>query len=84
MSTFSFNPRWKEELVCSGGGGRFIIEFYMGKPSACLPSEQAWHNKAPEWARDLWPVLRDELEAWCVENKAGFAIDERALVFFDP
>ena len=24
MSTFTFNPRWKEQLVCTGPGGRVV------------------------------------------------------------
>jgi hypothetical protein len=80
MATFSFRPRWKEELVCEGPGGSFVLELPMGVLSAYLPTEEAWQQKSPTWARDLWPVLRTELEAWCRVNNARFYIDESAHV----
>ena len=81
MSTFTFQPRWKEELVCTGTGGSFVLELPMGVLSAYLPTEDVWKQKSPPWARDLWPILRTELEEWCTENKAQFFIDESAGVF---
>ena len=81
MSTFTFQARWKEELVCTGPGGTFVLELPMGVLSAYLPTETAWKDKSPAWAHDLWPVLRTELEQWCVENKAQFFIDPTAGVF---
>jgi hypothetical protein len=81
MTTFDFAPRWKEELVCTGPGGSFILEFPMGVPSAYLPTEEEWARRSPVWAKDLWPVLRAELEQWCKENKAMFYIDPTAHVY---
>ena len=81
MSMFTFGPRWREELVCTGPGGTFILELPMGVLSAYLPTEEAWQRKAPEWARKLWPVLKTELEEWCRVNHAKFVIDETALVY---
>lgn len=81
MHTFKFQARWKEELICTGPGGSFVLELPMGILSVYLPTENVWCTKAPEWARDLWPVLKTELEAWCIENKARFFIDETAGVF---
>jgi len=82
MATFSFQPRWKEELVCNGPVGSFVLELPMGVLSAYLPTEVAWHQRAPSWARDLWPVLKVELEAWCHANNAQFFVDETANVWF--
>jgi len=81
MSTFTFHPRWKEELVVAGPGGTFVLELPMGVLSACLPTQDVWQSKAPEWARELWPVLRTELEAWCNANNAQFCIEARAAVW---
>lgn len=81
MSTFQFQPRWKEELVCSGPGGRFILDLPMGVLTARLPTEEVWAERAPPWARDLWPVLRIELERWCAGNNARFSLDESAPVW---
>ncbi|WP_111657774.1 hypothetical protein [Isoalcanivorax indicus] len=81
MSIFKFQPRWKEELVVSGPGGSFVLELPMGILSAYLPTESAWERRAPAWARDVWPQLKQELEEWCAANKAQFIIDESAGVY---
>lgn len=78
--TFQFQPRWKEGLVVTGPGGSFVLELPMGVYSAYLPTQTAWETTAPDWARDLWPLLKSELEDWCVRNKAEFHIDETATV----
>ena len=80
-TTFRFEPRWKEELVVTGPGGAFVLELPMGILSAYLPTEEVWSQVGPLWALDLWPILKTELEAWCVANKARFHIDETAGVF---
>lgn len=82
-TTFQFQPRWKEELVVTGPGGSFVLELPMGVYSAYLPTQKAWETKAPDWARDLWPLLKSELEDWCVRNKAKFHIDETATVLVE-
>lgn len=81
MNTFTFQPRWKEELVCTCHGGSFVLELTMGRLGAYLPTEDAWKLKSPLWARDLWPELKSELEAWCKANNAKFVIDETAAVY---
>jgi len=53
MSTFRFSSRWKEELLCAGPGGTFVLELAMGVLTPFLPAEDAWRSKAPAWARDL-------------------------------
>jgi hypothetical protein len=77
---FQFKPRWKEELVVTGPSGMFILELPMGRLTAYLPTEDAWRAQAPGWARDLWPILKVELESWCAANRAGFEIDPSASV----
>jgi len=77
---FTFQPRWKEELVVTGPGGQFVLELPMGILSAYLPTESAWQEKAPDWAKDSYSQLKSELEAWCSENKAKFYIEEDAGV----
>lgn len=81
MNMFKFEPRWKEELVVTGPGGAFVLELPMGVLSAYLPTQSVWERKAPTWAKDLWPQLKQELEAWCVKNKAQFIVDETAGVY---
>ncbi len=81
MSTFNFRPSWKEDLVCIGSGGSFVLELSMGIMTAYLPTEDAWRDKAPVWAKDLWPVLHDELQDWCRHNKANFIVDATAVIY---
>jgi hypothetical protein len=78
---FKFQPRWKEELVCTGPGGIFVLELPMGVLSAYLPTEEIWRSRAPSWAIELWPTLKTELELWCKENHAQFFIHETATVW---
>jgi hypothetical protein len=75
-TTFRFHPRWKEYIEVKGPGGCFAIEHTYGKaPKAYLPSPQDWQRIAPLWAIDLWPVLHDELSAWCGEQGITLEID---------
>jgi len=75
-SIFRFRPQWKEELVVKGPSGSFILDLTIGVHTAYLPSEQNWRKNGPDWARDLWPVLKIELEVWCKKNNATFVIEE--------
>lgn len=79
--TFRFQPRWKEELVVTGPGGAFVLELSMGILSAYLPTEAVWRRTAPDWASNLWPMLKAELEEWCRCNNALLTIDETAHVY---
>jgi hypothetical protein len=79
--TFTFSPRWREELVCSAAAGSFVLELTMGQLAAYLPTEDAWQQRAPEWARLLWPVLHAELTAWCQQNNARLELDPGASIF---
>jgi len=81
MATFTFQSKWKEELVCAGPGGTFVLDFTMGTPFVYLPTEQAWEQKAPPWAKPLWPALRDELQNWCRSNDGGLVVDDGASVY---
>jgi hypothetical protein len=83
QSVFTFNVKWKEELVVTGPSGRqFTLELTMGILTAYLPAEFNWSQKAPYWAIDLWPTLKHDLEAWCAENNAKLVIDASAWVDF--
>lgn len=81
MSVFRFEPRWKEELVCTAPGGTLVLELPMGVLTAYLPTEEEWRKRAPEWARELWRELKSELEAWCEANGAQFMVDPTAMVY---
>ena len=81
---FKFQPRWKEELVVTGPGGQFILDLAMGILTACLPTEEVWHHKAPVWAQDYWPQLHCQLKSWCAQNNAELSIDHRSGVYPVP
>ncbi|MEZ5986143.1 MAG: hypothetical protein R3B94_09345 [Hyphomonas sp.] len=78
---FQFLPKWKEELVVIAEEGSFKLDLAMGVLTAFLPTEEDWPDKAPAWARALYPELKQELEAWCTENNAKLVIDETGVVF---
>ncbi|MEP5758073.1 MAG: hypothetical protein ABJ327_01950 [Litoreibacter sp.] len=65
-----------------GPGGEFILEMPMGVLSLLFPTENVWNERGPIWAKDLWPVLREELEQWCGQNKIDFIMDDTAMVSF--
>lgn len=82
-SQFNFQPRWKEELVVSCAQGAFVLEMPMGKLSVYLPTEISFLRFAPHWAREMWPVLKAELEAWCDASNAVLFIVPNAGVIMD-
>jgi len=47
----TFQPRWKEELVCSCELGSFVVEMPMGVLSVDFPDEENWLTQAPVWAQ---------------------------------
>jgi hypothetical protein len=83
MSNFKFQQRWKEELVVTGDGGQFVLELPMGVLSVYFPTEAAWKAKSPEWAKNQYFELKQELEVWSLKNKAMFHVDETAGVGID-
>ncbi len=46
-----------------------------------LPTQELWHASSPDWARNLWPILRVELEVWCKANHAQFFIDTSSRAY---
>ena len=79
----TFNPRWKEELVCSFEGRRIILEFTMGINAAHLPDESHWRNIAPAWAIGEWQRLHDALKAWCEGSRIPLYVDGKAWALFE-
>jgi hypothetical protein len=79
--TFMFEPRWKEELVCSCGLGSFVLEMPMGTISVLLPTQSLWEQNAPTWARPHWEALRTQLAKWCAQYRYPLYIDASATVY---
>jgi len=78
---FTFQPRWKEELVCSCTLGEFVLEMPMGVPSVYIPTESAWQNLAPTWARPYWNLVYVQLVAWCANHGFPLHVDSSASIF---
>ena len=79
--TFSFSPRWKEEMVCSCSLGSFILEMPMGITSVYFPTEAAWQQRAPEWARPYWATIHEQLARWCARQKIPLYVKDDAAVY---
>ena len=79
----SFEPKWKEELVCTLDGKTFVIEMTMGKLAVYFPSQSAWEASAPVWAKQEWERVRADLSDWCHEQKTPLRIEDHAWVSFD-
>jgi hypothetical protein len=80
VPAFTFQPRWREELVCGSPAGSFILEMTMSTLAVYYPTESAWQKRAPAWAAPHWAAIRAQLEAWCGKNKIPLHIDETASV----
>lgn len=78
---FSFQSRWKEELVCICRLGKLVLEMPMGVPSVYIPSEQAWQDSAPAWAVPYWQALHLQLAKWCADQGIPLHVDKSASVF---
>lgn len=65
VPTFSFQPRWKEELVCTCALGAFLLDLPMGRPTVYAPTAASWAAHAPGWAQGLHDAFCAELETWC-------------------
>lgn len=81
MPEFLFQPKWKEELICSADGQQFILEFPMGSPTVYLPTKESWQAKAPQWASPHWTELFDQLSSWSKANNVQLVVDETAQVY---
>ena len=80
----SFQPRWKEELVCSCERGAFVITMPMGVVSVDYPTEDTWRQEAPDWARPHWAAIRGQLAAWCASQKIPLHVSEFGHVHGAP
>jgi hypothetical protein len=78
---FTFQVRWKEELVCSCSEGSFVLEMPMGVVSVFVPSQDLWPSKAPTWAKGYWSALHGQLSQWCAAHNLPLHIEDSAHVW---
>ena len=81
--TMQFQPRWKEESVCSMDGRSFVIELTMGILTAYFPTRSTWEASAPDWAKHQWERARDALADWCSQQQIPLVIENHAQVWFE-
>ena len=82
-SKVEFHPMWKEELICTMDGRRFVIELTMGVMTVYFPTLAKWQASAPDWAKSQWERVRDDLSDWCDRKKIPLKIQDDAWVEFD-
>ena len=83
LPTFTFAPRWKEEMVCTCDRGALVLEMTMYVIIVYLPTADRWTTIAPAWAIPLYDTLRNQLAAWCREQNIPLHIDPTAAVWAD-
>jgi hypothetical protein len=82
-SQVQFEPRWKEELVCTRDGRTFAVEMTMDIITVYFPTQSKWEASAPEWALQQWERVTKDLSAWCQQQKIPLVIEVHAWVQFD-
>ncbi len=82
-SKVQFEPKWKDELVCTMDGRQFVVEMTMGFLKVFFPTQPKWEASAPAWARQQWERVRADLAAWCEQQKMPLVIEDHAWVSFD-
>jgi hypothetical protein len=83
VSKVQFEPKWKEELICTMDGRRFVIELTMGIVTVYFPTQSTWEATVPDWAKRQWERVRGDLSAWCLEQDIPLQIVDNAWVEFD-
>ena len=81
---FAFQPRWKEELVCSCPLGSFILEMPMGVVTVYLPTAGRWRGVAPAGAAAAWATVHRQLSHWCQSRQIPLLVDASAHVYPGP
>jgi hypothetical protein len=76
MPTYSFTPRWREELVCVCAAGQLVFDMPMGRTTVLFPTDEKWNEivLAPHWAHTRRAEILSELEAWCRSEKIPLVI----------
>ena len=79
--TITFQPKWKEELVCDSALGSFVLEMPMGIVSVYFPTEDTWRYRAPHWAVAHYASILAQLRNWCEKNGVPLYVEESAQVY---
>jgi hypothetical protein len=81
VSTYQFQEKWKEQLVCRCAEGQIVFEMTMGIPAVYFPTEKRWNEivVAPHWASQKRAEILAELTEWCARKNLPLHVDDRAL-----
>lgn len=82
-TNIQFEPKWKELLECTMDGHKFTVEITMGTLAVYFPTQSKWESQAPEWAKNCWYRVKDDLSDWCKQQRIPMNIQEDAWVDFD-
>ena len=77
----SFQPRWKEELVCTSEHGSFVLDMPMGVVGVYFPTQASWANSAPAWALPFWREIHEQLRTWCSSQRVPLHVEDGARVY---
>jgi hypothetical protein len=75
-SKVQFQPKWKEDLVGTMDGRRFVVEITMGILTVYFPTQSKWEASAADWASHQWERVREDLAAWCQQQKMSLVIED--------
>jgi hypothetical protein len=79
---FTYQPKWKEELVGTYGENKFTVEITMGELHVYFPFESTWENNAPGWAKGKWLMAKEQAEDWARSQEIPLTVDQAAWVDF--
>jgi hypothetical protein len=82
-SKVQFQPKWKEELVCTMDGRSFVVELTMGVLTVYFPTQSKWQTSAPDWAKQQWERVKGDLSIWCEQKKIPLVIEDHAWAQFE-
>jgi hypothetical protein len=82
VSRVEFEAKWKEQLVCSMDGKRFVLELTMGVLGAYFPTKAKWEESVPAWAKPHWERVRSDLADWCEDEGIPLHIQDDAWADF--
>jgi len=78
-----FEPKWREELIGTIDGRRFVIEMTMGTLTVFFPTAPKWEASAPDWAKPQWERVRADLSDWCESRRIPLVTVDDAWVSFN-
>ena len=83
MTDITFQPKWKEELVCTSDAGSFTLVMTMGVLTVYFPDAETFSHEAPQWAQGEWDTIHTALSDWCKTNSIPLVVDDESKIYTD-